>query len=102
MPTATPKPGAAGELALPRPQIRPATVTNVAIVYVTNELQGPMTVSFRGQSAIVKQGDTWRVELEEGVYGIFASTNVPSPIAYSGKELLLSGYEYSWVLRRPE
>jgi tetratricopeptide (TPR) repeat protein len=102
MPTATPKPGAAGELALPRPQIRPATVTNVAIVYVTNELQGPMTVSFRGQSAIVKQGDTWRVELEEGVYGIFASTNVPSPIAYSGNELLLSGYEYSWVLRRPE
>jgi hypothetical protein len=51
---------------------------------------------------IVNPGDTWSAELEEGAYTIFASANAPEPIAFSGRELLLKGYEYTWVLSRPE
>lgn len=100
--TLQPTPQKGGQLALPRPRIEPASIADRAVVYVTNALGGPMTVSFDGQSAIVSPGDTWSAELAESVYNVFASANVPQPIAFSDRELLLAGYEYTWVLRRPE
>jgi hypothetical protein len=89
-------------LALPRPQLKPASLADKAIVYVTNDLQGPMNLSFGSQSAIVKPGDTWSAEFGGGIYEVFANANTPAPIAFSGKELLVGGYEYTWVLSRPE
>ncbi|MDH7487212.1 MAG: TIR domain-containing protein [Anaerolineae bacterium] len=98
-PTSTP--GKGGERMLPRPQIEPLSLGDKALVRVTNNLQGPMTLSFGDESAILKPGDTWSAELDEGVYTVFASANVPEPIAFSGQELLVEGYEYIWVLSRP-
>jgi tetratricopeptide (TPR) repeat protein len=100
--TPTPPPGKANELALPRPQIAPATIADKAIVQVTNHLGGAMTLSFGDESAILQPNDTWSGELNESVYTVFASANVPQPIAFSDRELLLAGYEYTWVLQRPE
>jgi len=40
----------------------------------------------------------WSAELNPGVYEIFASSSVPDPIAFSGQELLVSGYEHTWYL----
>jgi tetratricopeptide (TPR) repeat protein len=101
-PTPTPAPATSGELALPRPQVAPATASGKAIVHVQNNLAGTMTLSFGEQSAILYSNDTWSAELEEGAYTVFASTNVPEPIAFSGTELVLEGYEYTWILQRPE
>jgi hypothetical protein len=100
--TPTPLPGKSKESALPRPQIDPAVVADKAIVHVTNYLGGPMTLSFDDQSAILKPNDTWSGELKESIYTVFASANVPEPVAFSDRELLMAGYEYTWVLRRPE
>ncbi|MBC7260883.1 MAG: TIR domain-containing protein [Chloroflexi bacterium] len=99
-PTPLPKPGT--ELALPRPQLKPATVEDKSIVHIANNLQGMMTLSFGDESAILAPGAAWSKELDPGVYTVYASANVPEPIAFAGKELLVSGYEYTWVLRRPE
>lgn len=101
-PTPTPAPETSAELALPRPQIAPATVAGKAVVHVQNNLAGTMTLSFGEQSAILYSNDTWSAELEEGAYTVFASTNVPEPIAFSGTELVVEGYEYTWILQRPE
>jgi hypothetical protein len=98
----TPAPGTSAELALPRPEIEPATIADKGIVHVTNHLAGTMTLSFGEQSAILYPNDTWSAELEEGTHKVFASTNVPEPIAFSGTELLVGGYEYTWILQRPE
>jgi hypothetical protein len=95
-------PGEGGDLALPRPQLKPASIADKAIVRITNSLNGTMTFSFGDQSAIVKPGDTWSAEVKGGVYTVYASTNVPEPIAFSAQELLVEGYEYTWVLSRPE
>jgi hypothetical protein len=104
-PTSTPRPTPTrrkGEvLELPRPQFKQAAVADKAIAHVTNNLQGVMVLEF-GKPVIVNPGDTWSAELEEGAYTIFASANAPEPIAFSGRELLLKGYEYTWVLSRPE
>ncbi|MBC7232194.1 MAG: TIR domain-containing protein [Chloroflexi bacterium] len=98
-PTPLPKPGT--ELALPRPQLRSATAEDKSIAHITNNLQGPMTLSFGDESTILAPGTVWSKELEPGVYTVYASANIPGPIAFAGKELLVAGYEYSWVLERP-
>jgi hypothetical protein len=95
-------PGQAADLVLPRPQVRPAVITDTAVVRITNGLKGTMTLSFGEHSAIVKADDTWSAELPEGVYTVYASANVPEPIAFSAEELLVEGYEFVWVLSRPE
>jgi hypothetical protein len=99
-PTPTRRKG--GEQGLPKPQFTRATPIDKVTVHVINSLQGKMVLEFGSQSAVVEPGNTWSAELPEGVYSIFASTNVPEPIAFSGIELLLKGYEYTWVLSRPE
>ena len=91
-----------GELALPRPQLEPASIADKAIVHVTNNLQGTLSLSFGDQSAILAPGETWSAELSPGVYTVYASASVPEPIAFSGKELLVRGYEYTRSLTRPE
>jgi tetratricopeptide (TPR) repeat protein len=95
-------PATSAELALPRPQIAPATILDKGIVHVTNHLAGTMTLSFGEQWAILYPNDTWSAELEEGTYTVFASANAPEPIAFSGNELVVGGYEYAWMLQRPE
>ena len=98
----TPKPGEGGELVLPRPQLEPVPGQDGAIVHVTNDLGGTMSLSFGSESAILAPGQTWSAELIPGVYEVFASANVPKPVAFSSKkELLLGGYEYTWSLARP-
>ena len=88
-----------GELALPRPRLEPADKT---IVQVTNNLQGMLSLSFGHESAILEPGETWTAELGPGVYTVYASANVPEPIAFSGKELLVRDYKYTWSLQHPE
>gem|GEM_PF-1901299 len=93
---------------MPRPDFKRGTDPNKAIVNVTNNLKGKLILEFDSRfgdsdvSAIVGPGQTWTMEEAETGYRIFASANVPEPIAFSGNELLLSGYEYTWVLTRPE
>lgn len=96
----TPTPGESVELALPRPQLELAPATDRAIVHVTNGLQGTLSLSFGDESAILAPGQTWSAEFDPGVYEVFASSSVPDPIAFSGQELLVSGYEHTWSLTR--
>jgi hypothetical protein len=95
-PPPTPRGGA--ELALPRPQLEPTSATDRAIVQVTNDLPGTLSLSFGDESVILAPGQTWSAELDPGVYEVFASTSVPKPIAFSSQELLVSGYEHAWFL----
>jgi len=99
----TPTPGGSVELTLPRPQLEPAPATDRAIVHVTNNLQGTLSLSFGDESAILQPGDTWSAELDPGfIYTVYASTTIPTPIAFSGEELLVSGYEHTWSLEHPD
>jgi len=95
-------PGKGGELTLPRPQLKPASIADKAIIHVTNNLQGTVSLSFGDESAILKPGETWSTELSEGVYTVFASASQPEPIAFSDEQLLVAGYDWTWVLDRPE
>ena len=97
---ATPRKG--GELALPRPTLKQASTADRAIAHVTNNLQGTVSLFFGDKSAILKPGETWSTELSEGVYMVFASASQPEPIAFSDKQLLIAGYDWTWVLDRPE
>ena len=97
---ATPSKG--GELALPRPKLKQASTADRAIAHVTNKLQGTVSLSLGDESAILKPGETWSTELSEGVYTVFASASQPEPIAFSDKQLLIAGYDWTWVLDRPE
>ncbi|MBL7183546.1 MAG: TIR domain-containing protein [Anaerolineae bacterium] len=98
--TATTQEG--GKLAMPRSQLKPSSIVDKVIVHMTNNLEGIMTLSFDDESAIVEHGNTWSAELPVGVYEVFISANIPEPIAFSDKVLLMSGYEWTWVLNRPE
>jgi hypothetical protein len=105
-PTSTPAKGE--KQALPRPDFKRGADPNKTVVNITNNLGGKLILEFDSRfgdsdvSAIVEPGQTWTMEVAETGYRIFASANVPEPIAFSGNELLLSGYEYTWVLTRPE
>ena len=90
------------EQALPRPRIERSSTSDRAIVHVFNGLHGTMSLAFGGVSVIVQQGETWSGELSEGIHAVFATANQPTPIAFSGKELLIAGYSYTWVLSHPE
>jgi len=87
---------------LPRPQLKPASTTDTSLIHIVNSLQGTVSLSFGDESAILKPGETWSTELPEGVYTAFASASQPEPIAFSDKQLLVAGYDWTWVLDRPE
>ncbi len=89
---------------LPRPVYQPRAGDKTA-VRIVNNLGGPLTLSIDShsvhESAILQAGETWTKELSPGAYTVFASANVPAPVGYSSKELLLGGYEHVWVLSPP-
>jgi sugar lactone lactonase YvrE len=97
----TPTPNATNRLALPTPEFKPLPGADTVTVYVTNELPGTLTLSFGEHAVTLPPGQTWSEQLQGGSYEVFASTNVPEALAFSGEVLLLKGYEYTWVLRRP-
>jgi hypothetical protein len=99
----TPQPTSApgDQLSLPRPQLKPVSEADMAIVHVTNNLPGTLSLSFGDESVILSPNDTWSAELTAKSYTVFASASVPEPIAFSGTELLVVGYEHTWVLRSP-
>jgi len=61
-----------------------------------------MTIGFGGETGILQPGATWTAEVTPGERNVYASSNVPEPISFSGKVYLVTGYEYTWVLVRSE
>lgn len=90
---------------LPRPVYQPIAGDKAA-VRIVNNLGGPLTVSMDSHSkhvsALVQAEEVWTRELDAGAYTVFVSANVPAPVGYSSKELLLGGYEHVWVLSPPQ
>jgi len=112
VPTSTPNTGGPGSsggipgaLALPQPALEDMP-GNKATVIVTNNLGGPMTVSFdvydKHETAILQAGETWTSYLEQKSYSVFFSANAPSPVAFAGKMLMLRGYQYTWTVNPPQ
>lgn len=96
-----PTPVGKAELALPRPQLEPAPAADRAIVHITNNLEGTVSLSFGKEPAILlAPGERWSAELDQGIYTVFASANVPGSLAFSSEELLVRGYEHTWSLER--
>lgn len=105
VPTSTPNtgspgsPGVPGSLPLPKPILEEMPGDQAAII-VINNLGGPMVVSFdvwdKHETAILRPGEKWTTHLDQKAYSIFFSANMPKPVAFAGKTLVLKGYQYTW------
>jgi hypothetical protein len=95
-----------GQLPWPRPALRALPHNTNAVIHVANGLPAPLSLALDSvsgetlhESAMVAPGETWTGTVASGgTFTLFASANGAEPVAFSGKVLLLAGYEYTWPL----
>lgn len=98
-----------GELPLPGATLQSAKSSDEAVILITNNLSGPLNLSVDSensrdvhQSVSVAPGETWTVTVPQGTYKLYASANLPEPVAFSGSVLLVRGYEHTWSIADPK
>lgn len=93
-----------GTTPLARPLIRPLTNAAQTMVSITNDLAVPLTLSVDKENptehyaTVLQPAQMWSVNVQPGIYTVFASTSGQGMVMYSSRELLVKGYQFSWVV----
>ena len=96
------------ETPLPRPAIVPLEISALPRVSITNGLAVPLTVALdrvnqsEHEAGVLQPSETWTRDVPPGVYKVFASTSGQGMLTFSSNELLIKGYQFTWVVSPPQ